>query len=217
MEQQLTVSTLQETVTVSGQSPVVDATHAGTSTNLNQETLPNIPTSRSQFFDVVPMAPGHINQCQRLGGSSFNVFGSNTNQNAIQYDGIDISSPNFGGCYDWPNYDMMSELQVKSVGASAAPDRVPGRRHQPGAEVGQQPAARIGELLRPVADARQQHAGRGVPATVDHRLDYNYTLGGPIKKDRIWVWIGQHIREPRRVAGRAARPSRQNPVWRRRS
>jgi len=48
MEQQLTVSTLQETVTVSGQSPVVDATHAGTSTNLNQETLANIPTSRSQ-------------------------------------------------------------------------------------------------------------------------------------------------------------------------
>ena len=33
------------------------------------------------------------------------------------------------------------------------------------------------------------------PRFVDHRLDYNYTLGGPIKKDRIWgLYIGQHIR-----------------------
>ena len=120
MEQQLVVSTLQETVTVSGQAPVVDATHAGTSTNLTQETLANIPTSRSQFFDVVPMAPGTSSANGNIGGSSFNVFGSDTNQNAYQYDGLDISSPNFGGSYDWPNYDMMAELQVKSVGASAA-------------------------------------------------------------------------------------------------
>ena len=45
MEQQLEIGALQETVTVSGAAPVVDATHAGTSTNLNQETLANIPTS----------------------------------------------------------------------------------------------------------------------------------------------------------------------------
>jgi len=196
MEQQLTVSTLQETVTVSGQSPVVDATHAGTSTNLNQETLANIPTSRSQFFDVVPMAPGTQSANGNIGGSSFNVFGSDTNQNAYQYDGLDISSPNFGGSYDWPNYDMMSELQVKSVGASAA---------QTGFQGGV-----INLVLK--SGSNQLHGSASFygqwnpmlgnntpdeefPRFVDHRLDYNYTLGGPIKKDRIWaLTIGQHIR-----------------------
>jgi carboxypeptidase family protein/TonB-dependent receptor-like protein len=196
MEQQLSVSTLQETVTVSGQAPVVDATHAGTSTNLNQETLANIPTSRSQFFDVVPMAPGTSVASGNIGGSSFNVFGSDTNQNAYQYDGLDISSPNFGGSYDWPNYDMMAELQVKSVGASAAQTGFQG-----------------GVINLVLKSGSNQLRGSGsfygmwnsmlgnntpdepFPRFVDHRLDYNYTLGGPIKKDRIWaLTIGQHIR-----------------------
>ena len=37
----------------------------------------------------------------------------------FQYDGLDVSAPSFGGPFDWPNFDMMQEMQVKSVGASA--------------------------------------------------------------------------------------------------
>jgi hypothetical protein len=196
MEQQLTVSTLQETVTVSGQAPVVDATHAGTSTNLNQETLANIPTSRSQFFDVVPMAPGTSSTNGNIGGSSFNVFGSDTNQNAMQYDGIDISSPNFGGSYDWPNYDMMSELQVKSVGASAAQTGFQGGVInlvlKSGSNQLRGSASFYGQWDSMLGNNTPDEE---FPRFVDHRLDYNYTLGGPIKKDRIWaLTIGQHIR-----------------------
>jgi len=196
MEQQLTVSTVQETVTVSGQSPVVDATHAGTSTNLNQETLANIPTSRSQFFDVVPMAPGTQSANGNIGGSSFNVFGSDTNQNAYQYDGLDISSPNFGGSYDWPNYDMMSELQVKSVGASAAQTGFQGGVInlvlKSGSNQLRGSASFYGQWDPMLGNNTPDEE---FPRFVDHRLDYNYTLGGPLKKDRIWgLLIGQHIR-----------------------
>jgi len=196
MEQQLTVSTLQETVTVSGQAPVVDATHAGTSTNLNQETLANIPTSRSQFFDVVPMAPGTSSANGNIGGSSFNVFGSDTNQNAYQYDGLDISSPNFGGSYDWPNYDMMSELQVKSVGASAAQTGFQGGVInlvlKSGSNQLRGSASFYGQWDPMLGNNTPNEP---FPRFVDHRLDYNYTLGGPLKKDRIWaLTIGQHIR-----------------------
>jgi len=196
MEQQLTVSTLQETVTVSGQAPVVDATHAGTSTNLNQETLANIPTSRSQFFDVVPMAPGTSSANGNIGGSSFNVFGSDTNQNAYQYDGLDISSPNFGGSYDWPNYDMMSELQVKSVGASAAQTGFQGGVInlvlKSGSNQLRGSASFYGQWDSMLGNNTPNEP---FPRFVDHRLDYNYTLGGPLKKDRIWaLTIGQHIR-----------------------
>jgi hypothetical protein len=196
MEQQLVVSTLQETVTVSGQAPVVDATHAGTSTNLNQETLANIPTSRSQFFDVVPMAPGTSSANGNIGGSSFNVFGSDTNQNAYQYDGLDISSPNFGGSYDWPNYDMMSELQVKSVGASAAQTGFQGGVINLVLKSGSNQLRGSGSFYGQWNSMLGNNTpDEEFPRFVDHRLDYNYTLGGPIKKDRIWaLTIGQHIR-----------------------
>src|SRR5262245_15437735 len=43
LDQAMKVSTLNETLTVTGQSPVVDAVHAGTSTNFNKELLENSP------------------------------------------------------------------------------------------------------------------------------------------------------------------------------
>ena len=42
----MTVASLQETVTVSGESPIVDTKAMGTSTNFNQNELEKIPTSR---------------------------------------------------------------------------------------------------------------------------------------------------------------------------
>ena len=57
LDQVLKVSSLQETLTVTGESPVVDTVHAGTSTNFNTQLLENSPTTRNQFFDALVYAP----------------------------------------------------------------------------------------------------------------------------------------------------------------
>jgi outer membrane receptor protein involved in Fe transport len=197
LEQALGIGALEETVTVTGQSPVVDATRAGTSTNFTQEALENIPTARTQYFDVVPYATGATQTSGQVGSSSaFNIFGSDSYQNAIQYDGIDVSSPNFGGSYDWPNYDMMAELQIKSVGATA-----------------EQAGFQGGVINLVLKSGSNQLRGTGsfygqynwlmgnntpdeeFPRYTDYRNDVNYSVGGPLKKDRIWgLYISEHIR-----------------------
>ena len=77
LDQVLKVSSLQETLTVTGESPVVDTVHAGTSTNFNTQLLENSPTTRNQFFDALVYAPAVKSASQSIGASSqFVIFGS---------------------------------------------------------------------------------------------------------------------------------------------
>ena len=197
LEQQLAIGALQETVTVTGESPVIDAAHAGTSTNFTKDALENIPSARTQYFDVVPYATGATQTSGNVGSSSaFNIFGSDSYQNAIQYDGIDVGSPNFGGSYDWPNFDMMAELQIKSIGATA-----------------EQAGFQGGVINLVLKSGSNQYKGTGAfygqynalqgnntpkeefPRFTDYRNDVNYSVGGPILKDRLWgLYISEHVR-----------------------
>ena len=197
LDQVLKVSAVEETVTVSGQSPVVDTVHGGTSANFNKEMLENIPASRTSFFDIPAIAPAVKVTSGNVGtGSGFNIYGSDSNQNAFQYDGLDVSAPSFGGPFDWPNFDMMQEMQVKAVGASA--------------EYAGFQGGVINLVLK--SGSNQLHGSGGFygiwgglqgnntpnepfPRVTDHRLDYNVSIGGPIIKDRLWFqYIGEHIR-----------------------
>jgi len=197
LDQALKVSAVAETVTVSGLAPVVDTVHGGTSSNFNTELVQNIAVSRTSFFDVPALAPGVQVTNSNIGaGSGFNINGSDNNQNAFQYDGLDVSAPSFGGPFDWPNFDMMQEMQVKSIGASAEYAGFEG-----------------GVINLVLKSGSNQFRGSGsfygiwnslqanntpyeqYPRKTDHRLDYNYNIGGPIVKDKLWFqYISEHIR-----------------------
>src|SRR5215208_2809056 len=56
VDQQLQVATLQETVTVSGASPVVDASSTGVGTNFTKELLTDIPNARD-IWAALSQAP----------------------------------------------------------------------------------------------------------------------------------------------------------------
>src|SRR5205823_4101579 len=58
LDQMLKVSAVAETLTVSGQAPVVDTVHGGTSSNFSTELIQNIAVSRTSFFDIPALAPG---------------------------------------------------------------------------------------------------------------------------------------------------------------
>jgi hypothetical protein len=193
LNQALAVSTLEETVTVSGQSPVVDAVHAGASTNFNQELLENIPTPRLRFFDTISYAPGVKFTGDAGKSSSFTMFGAN--QWTVKYDGIDVSSPG-GGPWDWPNFETFTEVDLKAVGVSA---------EEWGFTGGQ-----VNLILR---SGTNQFHGSGfyfysggklvanntpnepLPFNLNYIHDINYTFGGPIKRDRLWFqFVTQNYR-----------------------
>src|SRR5918999_5360536 len=70
VDQQLAVATLQETVTVTGESPVVDTSTTTVGTNFTKELLTEIPNARD-IWAAMAQAPG-------LQMTAFDVGGSRT-------------------------------------------------------------------------------------------------------------------------------------------
>ena len=116
----LKVSTLSETVTVTGESPVVNLASAQVSTSYNREWLWNAPVRRFSYFDLINEAPG-VSQTSQVGSTtSATSLGSSTNENQYQIDGTETSST------PWPNTDVVEEVEVLQLGASAEYGNVQG-------------------------------------------------------------------------------------------
>jgi hypothetical protein len=88
----LKVGAVEETITVSGQSPVVDVASTNPTTSLTRETLELIPTSRNGLQAVLAQAPG-VRSNIDIGGDTigaqivWRAFGQQTGQWAL-IDGI---------------------------------------------------------------------------------------------------------------------------------
>lgn len=184
----LKVGTLEQAVTVTGQAPVVDAVNAGFSTNFNRQLLDNIPTARQSYFDIVTFAPAvKINQVPN--DSRFIIFGSSSDQNQFQYDGVDISAVSNGGVWDFPSPDIMQEVQVKAVGASAEYYGFQGGVVNIVTKAG-------GNTFRGIASGYvipPRWVGNNTPSErFPYRIHYNqqgtFELGGPVNRDQIWFY-----------------------------
>ncbi|MSO63243.1 MAG: TonB-dependent receptor [Acidobacteria bacterium] len=114
------VGSLEESVTVSGASPVVDLVSSEVRTSYNREWVQNAPVRRFSYFDLINSAPG-ISATSNVGQStSAQSLGNSTNENSYQIDGTDISAT------PWPNTDAIEEVEVLQLGASAEYGNVQG-------------------------------------------------------------------------------------------
>ena len=88
----LRVSTVQEEVTVTGESPVVDTTSTARSTSIRDEFIDNLPKGRD-FTTLATQAPG-ANIEFKSGGLS--IDGASSSENKYVIDGIETNDPNTG-------------------------------------------------------------------------------------------------------------------------
>jgi outer membrane receptor protein involved in Fe transport len=187
MDVPLVVGAIAETVTVSGASPVVDALHAGTTTNFNLDLLQNIPSQRTSFFDTVAFMPAVRTDQSTANSATFILYGSSSDQNAIQIDGNDEADPLYGGVWDFPNPDIVQELQVVGVGASAEHTGFQGGIINLVTKSGS-------NAWRGSASWYQTHdwmvsnntPEEEFPFTIDYFHDVTWQVGGPIVKNKWW-------------------------------
>jgi hypothetical protein len=118
----LKVGGVRESVTVSGQSPVVDVTTTAGGVNFTKETLQTIPTTKS-MWQVLAMTPGVRMADHDVGGSkigqqldyrNYGTFGQVT----PMIEGINTrqDTTRAGFYYD---YSALEEAQIKAVAADA--------------------------------------------------------------------------------------------------
>jgi len=194
---QLQVATLQETVTVTGQSPVVDVTNSNQQTNFTFEQMQNLPNARD-IWSLIGQAPGMMVTRFDVGGSragtqtGFSAFGY-SGQVRVQVDGVNTTEGTgaAGFYYDYGSFD---ELQLGTDGNDA-------QAATPGTQVnaliksgGNQFRGDLyfdyqnQSLQGHNVDDRLRRLGVGEGTRILKYRDPNISAGGPIKRDRLWYF-----------------------------
>jgi hypothetical protein len=197
---ELELSTVQETITVTGESPLVDTKETGTKSAFDLETLQALPSARDPW-DMLLRTPAVASDRVNVGGSQsgqqsgFISRGAGGANNKWSIDGVDITDMSATGASPiYYDFDMLQEMQVTTGGADAS---------QQTGGVGINLITRNGtDQFRGsgrfyitddnfasqniTEDLRAQGAGSGNP--VQNVKDYGFEVGGPIKRGRAWFW-----------------------------
>jgi len=197
---EMELSSVQETVTVTGESPLIDTRETGAKTSFDLETLQNIPSARDPWV-MLERTPNIAMDRVNVGGtqsgqqSLYVSRGSSTGNNKWSIDGVDITDMSATGASPmYYDFDMLEEMQVTTGGADAS---------QQTGGVGINFVTRSGtDRIRGSGrfyvtddkfqsdnvddDLKRQRAGSGAP--IQNIKDYGFEVGGPIKKGRAWFW-----------------------------
>ena len=93
---EMRVGNLQETVTVTGESPIVDVSSARRQTVINNEVLKAIPTVRS-YNALVVVVPGVVTNTNDVATGTattqFPIHGGRNNEGRMTIDGLNVGNP----------------------------------------------------------------------------------------------------------------------------
>ena len=195
---QLKVATIQETVTVRGESPIVDIENTKIGERLDKQVLENVPTSRT-IFGSATLLPGMVMTRQDPGGlnaaTSTGMTAHGAQNYNLNYFGVTADTPqNYGSMY-YMDFGAAEEISVDTAAM--------------GAEIGGGGGANIniipksggnqirsnvyfGYTSKDLATSNVDDELRAQGITTGTRLlrlkDINLDAGGPFVKDRLWWW-----------------------------
>src|SRR5688572_3338218 len=200
------VGAVEETVTVTGATPVVDTqTSTKREVVLADEVLAAVPVTRT-YGSVLAMVPGvqsltlDVNSTQSVGGTATNFFftsrGGRGNEGTVQVDGMNVGSAFGGGGVSSFAYDFVNaqEVQVTVAGGMGETDRggpafniIPktgGNTFSGTAFFSTAGEWSQGSNL----DDDLRRVGITEPPGLIKNYDTNLAVGGPIKRDRLWFY-----------------------------
>jgi hypothetical protein len=201
----LKLSGLVESVIVEGTGPQLEVRESGVETRFGRGYIEAIPGRRYSMFDFIKVAPGVSATSPSSGQSnSLSTFGSGVNENAFLLDGTNFTCPCSGGAVAEPGIDVIEEVQVQSVGASAEFGNIQGAVvnvvTRQGGDTLQLDAAYYGQASALTSQpVRLRCAGCSELETGyerDRYRDLTANLGGPIVRDRAWFFAAyQYLRD----------------------
>ena len=197
---QLGVSTVQETITVTGESPIVDTKATGTKQTFTNELLQSIPSARDPWV-ILQQTAGIAMDRENVGGnmsgqqSNYVSRGGNPTNNKWALDGVDITDMSAtGSSPSYFDFDAFEEMTITTGGVDvtqqtggvginlvtkSGSDRFKGSSRFYVTDQKFE-SNNIDDTLR------AQGASSGNP--IQNIKDYGFELGGPIKKGKAWVW-----------------------------
>lgn len=199
---ELRVGALEESVTVTGLTPVVDVQNVQRAQVLNREILDAVPSARN-YSGLAALMPGVRMSNTDVAGNQqveqiyMTVNGSRQTDVTVQVDGMKLNSlMNDGQVQAYYSDAAQTEITYQTSGLTAdisgggvRINMIPrdgGNRFSGSAFLGGTDGAwqsnNVNERLRTTG------LGLTQGSRVSHISDINVGLGGPIKKDRLWFF-----------------------------
>jgi hypothetical protein len=211
VNQDLRVGGLSETITVTGESPIVDTQSVRRQVTLDSEILTTAPTARS-WAAMAVLVPGIVTQAGTSADiqvtpqmTVFGGMGGRANEGRMQVDGLNTGAALNGGGVSTYVADIsnasevvtttsggLGEAEVGGPSLSIVPrsggNKTSGSIYLSGVPDGFVASNYSDEL---------KNAGLSTPGSLIKQWDFTGGIGGPIIKDRIWYYAtardeGQH-------------------------
>ena len=205
VDAELSVGALEETVTVSGEAPVVDVQAISQAEVLDREVLDAIPTGRNlqstaQLIPGVKMNRPEVGLTTAAQQTYMSVHGMSARQTTVMVDGqLVMSSGGDGGVQNYNNQLAAQEMVYETSGISAETStggvrismipREGGNTHS-GQNYFGFANNKFGRLTLQADNHHQRLKDRGLTAveSLDYVYDLNVAHGGPIVRDKLWFF-----------------------------
>src|SRR6476660_7757421 len=203
---EMKVGALQESVTVSGQSPLVDVQNAQRTQVVERDVIDALPTTRN-MQSVGAIIPGVKISRPDVGGSQgmeqtyMRTHGADDRHTNIQVDGMTVNSSMGDGNIQAYNDDALAQQVVFQTSALPAEVAAGGVRVNMIPKDGGN-TIKGGGFFGGTASGWQannltddlRNRGFKFRNFVDHVQDFNFNMGGPIKRDKLWFFsTARHV------------------------
>ena len=189
------VGALEETVTVTGESPIVDVQSARRQTVVDNEVLTAIPTARS-YNAIVVIVPGVVTNTNDVqtgtATTQFPIHGGRNNEGRMTVDGLNIGNPPGGNQPPGYSVDVGNSQEITfttsgGLGESETGGLVMNIVPKTGGNTFSGSFSYTGSGKNLQSD-NSEGTGIGAPTPLTSVYDWNAAVGGPILKDRVWFF-----------------------------
>src|SRR5262245_36514330 len=199
------VGALEETITVSGASPLIDVQNVRQQNVVSADLLAALPTGSKGIIGIARVIPGMTTGTDVGGGGVGGIYAANQTTSAAfhgkgspkdSYDGMQVNNLSGIGSTGYiMNPATVAETTVTTGGISAESDSsglsfnmIPkegGNLFTTGADL-----TYSNSHLQPSDNRSDTLRARGWPETnpLKYAYESNVTVGGPVKRDRLWFF-----------------------------
>ncbi len=209
------VGSIDEQITVTAASPIIDVKTSSVDSRLDKELLAKLPTSRDAFYDLALTTPGMFDVGSS--GSwlpSPTAYGGSSMENVFLVNGVNTTNPR-GAAYGSlvkVNYNAVEEVRVVALGSRAEYGSFSGAAIDVLTRSGSNrfhgnlayytelrggffrenyPITETGDPNVPLSaphDWLFYLAGDRLAGETKKNWEGNFTIGGPIVKDKVWFY-----------------------------
>ena len=191
---------VSQTITVTAEAPLLDTRKAGTGATVSQVELQTVPSGRDPWV-ILQQTPGVLLDRINVGGnesgqqSTYTGKGSAGDQSTWNVDGVNITDVGaLGSSPTYYDFDSFEEMQITTGGSDP-------RIQTSGVQLNMVTKRGTNDLSGSARFFNTKNAWQAEPSIPDEATsylkvineidkieDYGAEAGGPVIRDRLWVW-----------------------------